>query len=65
MLIDQGLADNFYEEQLKTNNLKAVAQAQQYPATFRLHEGYDHSYYFIASLIDQHLEFHAQHLKRA
>ncbi|MEL7400021.1 MAG: S-formylglutathione hydrolase, partial [Pseudomonadota bacterium] len=65
MLIDQGLADNFYEEQLKTNNLKAVAQAQQYPATFRLHEGYDHSYYFIASLIDEHLAFHAQHLKRA
>lgn len=65
MLIDQGLADNFYEEQLKTNNLKTVAQAQQYPATFRLHEGYDHSYYFIASLIDEHLVFHAQHLKPA
>ena len=63
MLVDQGLADNFLEEQLKPGALQAAAQASGYPLTLRKHEGYDHSYYFIASFIEQHLSFHAEHLK--
>jgi S-formylglutathione hydrolase len=60
ILIDQGLADNFFEEQLKTENLKKVSDANSYPVTFRMQEGYDHSYYFIASFIEDHLNFHAE-----
>ena len=60
ILIDQGLADNFFEEQLKTENLKKVSDANGYPVTFRMQEGYDHSYYFIASFIEDHLKFHAE-----
>jgi len=60
ILIDQGLADSFFEEQLKTENLKKVSDANGYPVTFRMQEGYDHSYYFIASFIEDHLKFHAE-----
>ena len=60
ILIDQGLADNFFEEQLKTENLKKVSDTNGYPVTFRMQEGYDHSYYFIASYIEDHLKFHAE-----
>lgn len=60
ILIDQGLADNFFEEQLKTENLKKVSDTNGYPVTFRMQEGYDHSYYFIASFIEDHLKFHAE-----
>ena len=61
MLIDQGSADEFLAEQLLTDNLAAVVKRQAYPATIRMQEGYDHSYYFIASFIEQHLRFHAQY----
>ncbi|WP_419812985.1 S-formylglutathione hydrolase [Bacterioplanoides sp.] len=62
ILIDQGLGDNFLAEQLKTDNLKKVVAEVDYPATIRMQEGYDHSYYFIASFIEEHLAFHAKHL---
>ena len=62
-LIDQGLADNFYPEQLRTEQFIEAARHNHYAATVNLHDGYDHSYYFIASFIDQHIEFHARHLK--
>ena len=62
IFIDQGLADNFLEQQLKTDNLKKVVNDLNYPATIRMHEGYDHSYYFIASFIEEHLKFHAKYL---
>lgn len=62
MLVDQGGADEFLVEQLKPEALIAVATAQNYPLNYRLHAGYDHSYYFIASFIEDHLLFHAQHL---
>ena len=62
-LIDQGLADNFYPEQLRTEQFIEAARNNHYAATVNLHDGYDHSYYFIASFIDQHIEFHARHLK--
>ena len=61
MLVDQGLDDNFLAEQLKPEALQHAAEANQYPLTLRQHEGYDHSYYFIASSIGDHLRFHADH----
>ncbi|MBU2952968.1 S-formylglutathione hydrolase [Marinobacter sp. F3R08] len=61
-LVDQGAADNFLEEQLKPESLEAAAAVSGYSLELRRHEGYDHSYYFIASFIDEHLRFHAQHL---
>ncbi|MFT6899413.1 MAG: S-formylglutathione hydrolase [Paraglaciecola sp.] len=62
MLVDQGLGDDFYETQKLTKPLEDVAKDINYPATFRYHEGYDHSYFFIATFIEDHLRFHAQHL---
>ncbi len=62
-LVDQGEADNFLVEQLKPEILVAAASASDYPLELRSHEGYDHSYYFIASFIEDHLRFHAKHLQ--
>jgi len=62
-LVDQGDADDFLEEQLKPETLEAAAKASGYLLELNRREGYDHSYYFIASFIDDHLRFHAKHLK--
>ena len=59
MLIDQGDRDDFLESQLRPQLLQAQAQAQKHPLWLRLQPGYDHSYYFIASFIDDHLRHHA------
>lgn len=61
-LVDQGSDDEFLVEQLLPGMLEAAAQESNYPLTFRYQEGYDHSYYFIASFIDDHLRFHHEHL---
>ena len=61
-LVDQGTADNFLEEQLKPDNLKKAAVESDYPLILNMELGYDHSYYFISSFIEQHLKFHAEHL---
>ncbi len=60
--VDQGEADNFLEEQLKPDALQSSARTSGYPLEYQLHPGYDHSYYFIASFIEEHLRFHAKHL---
>lgn len=60
--VDQGAADNFLVEQLKPETLVSAAKSSAYPLEYRAHEGYDHSYYFIASFIEDHLRFHASHL---
>ncbi|GHE88201.1 S-formylglutathione hydrolase [Thalassotalea profundi] len=60
--VDQGQDDSFLVEQLKPEILNAAAKVSNYPLVLNLHEGYDHSYYFIASFIDEHIRFHAQHL---
>jgi len=62
MLVDQGDADSFLVEQLKPSALQDAAEQAGYPMTLRLQPGYDHSYFFIASFIDEHLRFHAQAL---
>ncbi|SFA73234.1 S-formylglutathione hydrolase [Azotobacter beijerinckii] len=62
ILVDQGDADGFLADQLKPEALQAAAMAAGHPLTLRLQPGYDHSYYFIASFIDDHLRHHAQAL---
>lgn len=62
MLISQGQADQFLVEQLKTEALEVIAHEKSAPVTVERHDGYDHSYYFIASFIEQHLKFHAEYL---
>lgn len=61
-LVDQGSADNFLAEQLNPASLEHAAKVSDYPLQLNMQEGYDHSYFFISSFIEQHLEFHAQHL---
>jgi S-formylglutathione hydrolase len=65
ILVDQGDRDDFLESQLKPDALKAAALAAGHPLTLRLQPGYDHSYYFIASFIDDHLRHHAAALRRS
>jgi S-formylglutathione hydrolase len=60
--VDQGGADDFLVEQLKPEALEAAAKVSGYPLELAIHEGYDHSYYFISSFIEEHLRFHAIHL---
>jgi S-formylglutathione hydrolase len=60
--VDQGEADNFLEEQLKPTVLQASATQRGYPLELNIHQGYDHSYYFISSFIEQHVRFHHQYL---
>ena len=62
--VDQGEGDDFLAEQLKPEALQAAAKASGYPLELKLHDGYDHSYYFISSFIEEHLRFHASHLKK-
>lgn len=61
-LVDQGSADQFLEEQLQPDALVAAANMSDYPLQLKHHDGYDHSYFFIASFIEQHLRFHAKYL---
>ena len=63
LLVDQGHADNFLGEQLKTSLLDLACKKAGIPATIRLQEGYDHSYYFISSFMAEHVEWHAERLK--
>ncbi|MBQ4847737.1 S-formylglutathione hydrolase [Pseudoalteromonas sp. MMG005] len=61
MLVSQGTADNFLDEQLQPWHLQKVATEQNYPLQLEMCDGYDHSYFFIASYIEKHLKFHAKH----
>lgn len=63
LLIDQGEADNFLAEQLKTHLLMEACEAAGQKATIRMQPGYDHSYYFISTFMADHLAWHAERLK--
>lgn len=63
LLVDQGAADPFLDDQLQPNRLVAAAERVDHPIELRMHEGYDHSYYFIATVIDDHLRHAAAALK--
>jgi S-formylglutathione hydrolase len=62
ILVDQGLADRFLAEQLHPAAFEAACAAVGQPLTLRRHAGYDHGYYFVASVIDDHLHHHARQL---
>ena len=64
ILIDQGDADPFLADQLKPELLQAAADAAGQKITLRMQPGYDHSYFFMASFIADHVAFHAERLKR-
>ena len=59
ILVDQGGADKFLAEQLKPELLREAARASGTPLALRRHDAYDHSYYFIATFIEDHLRHHA------
>lgn len=63
LLIDQGDADEFLDGQLKPQLLEAACAAHGHPLTLRMQPGYDHSYYFIASFIGDHIAHHARALR--
>ncbi len=63
IFVDQGLSDNFLESQLTPGALQQAAAEVGHPLRFRSHEGYDHSYFFIASFIGEHVRFASQAIK--
>jgi S-formylglutathione hydrolase len=65
LLVDQGDADEFLATQLRPELLREACAAAGYPLTLRMQPGYDHSYYFIASFIGEHIAWHAEALNRS
>jgi S-formylglutathione hydrolase len=63
LLVDQGDADAFLAEQLRPELLEAVCRRAGMPLTLRMQPGYDHSYYFIATFMADHIAWHAERLK--
>ncbi|NVK25314.1 MAG: S-formylglutathione hydrolase [Gammaproteobacteria bacterium] len=63
ILIDQGDADQFLIEQLKPENIASIAKQKGVNLELRMQPGYDHSYFFISSFIEEHIKFHCQYLK--
>lgn len=63
ILVDQGTSDAFLESQLKPELLRDACKRARVPLELRLRNGYDHSYFFIATFIEDHLRFHARHLQ--
>jgi S-formylglutathione hydrolase len=64
ILVDQGADDAFLTEQLRPDLLQAACDAANQPLLLRMQPGYDHSYWFIQSFIEDHLRHHAQVLCR-
>ena len=63
ILVDQGLADNFLEQQLKPELLESAARAAGQRLELRMHRGYDHGYFFIQTFIRDHVDWHAARLR--
>ena len=62
LLVDQGMKDQFLETQLKPELLQQACGRAGVPLELRMREGYDHSYFFIATFIEDHLRFHQRNL---
>ena len=62
ILVDQGLADAFLEQQLMPERLEQACKDAGYPLTLRRQPGYDHGYYFISTFVEDHLRHHARAL---
>ncbi|RGD88096.1 S-formylglutathione hydrolase [Acinetobacter sp. SWAC57] len=63
ILVDQGVEDSFLQEQLKPELFEKACRDKEYPITLNMRDGYDHSYYFIASFIENHIKFHSSKIK--
>jgi len=63
LLVDQGTADNFLDTELKTHLLDEACRNAEMRAQIRMQEGYDHSYFFIATFMAEHVAWHAERLK--
>ena len=61
MLIEQGDADQFLKVQLLPERFLSACESKGYPVDYRSRAAYDHSYFFVASFIEEHLRFHAKH----
>ncbi len=62
LFIDQGLSDEFLQKQLRASDLESMAKKVGQAIELRLQEGYDHSYYFISTFIEDHIRFHKKYL---
>jgi S-formylglutathione hydrolase len=62
ILVDQGADDPFLAEQLQPERLAAACEESGLPLELRIHDGYDHGYYFISTFIEEHLKFHYERL---
>lgn len=62
IMVDSGLSDDFYAEQLRTPNLERICQEMNIKTAIRYHELYEHSYYFVSSFIGEHIAYHANKL---
>lgn len=61
ILVDQGTADQFLDK-LKPEALAEAMAAARQGGTFRMQKGYDHSYFFVSSFMEDHVHFHADAL---
>jgi len=64
LLVDQGTADGFLERELRTGFLAAACEKAGIPLTLRMQEGYDHSYFFISTFMEDHVRWHFERLSR-
>lgn len=62
ILVDQGIADEFLENSIRITLLETACKDKGINLTLRMHEDYDHSYYFISSFMSDHIAWHAKHL---
>eukprot|EP00002_Diphylleia_rotans_P020833 TRINITY_DN4046_c0_g1_i1.p1 TRINITY_DN4046_c0_g1~~TRINITY_DN4046_c0_g1_i1.p1 ORF type:complete len:283 (-),score=64.57 TRINITY_DN4046_c0_g1_i1:122-970(-) len=62
IMIDQGTADKFLDGQLQTHHFSVACEKKSFPIICRMQDGYDHSYFFISTFVDEHIAFHASHL---
>jgi S-formylglutathione hydrolase len=63
ILIDQGARDEFLQRELRPESFNEACKSVGQRLELRMHDGFDHSYFFISSFVDDHLEFHSQALK--
>jgi len=62
LLVDQGTGDEYLEAYLQPEKLLEVCKAHKHPLNLRMQSGYDHSYFFISTFIEDHLRYHAEYL---
>lgn len=64
VLVHQGSADNFLQEQLSTKEFEAALHANKHlTGSVHMAEGYDHSYFFVSTFLEEHVHHHAKFLK--